>query len=232
MRAPCVATFCLIAALALPLGAGVGRASPLVLAVILNFKGPHSRASVEEMKHESALILRASGVRLDWHLLGDDPYASYPDLVVMTFRGTCQFEPAPPLDDETGALAITYATDGEILPFGEVNCDRVVNTARRAMRGNDFTRANLLVGRAMGRVVAHELFHMLTKSAEHGTEGVEQPALSGKQLIANSLPLSTFDIARFVRERSWQMKKVERPLNGGPSLLIRAKTNHINNLGP
>lgn len=45
---------------------------------------------------------------------------------------------------------------------------------------------------------------MLTKSAEHGTEGVEQPALSGKQLIANSLPLSTFDIGRFVRERSWQ----------------------------
>jgi len=202
MRAPGPA-FCLIAALALPLGASLGPASPSVLTVILNFEGPHSRASVQEMKRESAVILQASGVRLNWHLLGDDPYASYPGLVLMTFRGTCEFEPTP-LADETGALAITHASDGHILPFGEVNCDRVVNTARRAMSGTDFTRANQLVGRAMGRVVAHELVHMLTKSAEHGTEGVEQPALSGQQLIENSLPLSAFDIGRLVRERSKQ----------------------------
>jgi hypothetical protein len=188
--------FCLITGLAVPLGAGVERVSPSVLTVILDFKGPYSRASLKEMERESGLVLRSSGVRLDWRMLGENPHASYPDLVVMTFKGACEYEPAPPIYDELGPLAITHSVNGEILPFGEVNCDQVVNTARSAMWGTDYLRADLLIGRALGRVVTHELVHMITRSREHGTEGVEKPALSGKQLIAGYLSLSAFDVDR------------------------------------
>ncbi|HEY3823892.1 MAG TPA: hypothetical protein VGL82_05010 [Bryobacteraceae bacterium] len=187
---------CLIAGLAVPLGAGVDRVLPSLLTVILDFKGPHSRTSLKEMERESGLIMHASGVKLDWRMLGDDPTASYSDLVVMTFRGTCEYEPAAPIYDELGPLASTRTTNGEVQPFGEVNCDRVVGSARTAMSGTDYSRADLLIGRAMGRVVAHELVHMLTRSGQHGTEGVYEPALSGKQLIAASLPLSALDIER------------------------------------
>jgi hypothetical protein len=58
-----------------------------------------------------------------------------------------------------------------------------------------------LLGRALGRVVAHELVHMLTKSKQHGRDGVEKAALSARQLIAESLPLSIFDIDRLQQER-------------------------------
>lgn len=186
----------LIAGLAVPLGAGVDRVSPSVLTVILDFKGPHSRTSLKEMQRESGRILNSSGVKLDWRMLGEDPFASYSDLVVMTFKGACEYEPAAPIYDELGPLAITRTTNGEVQPFGEVDCDRVVGSARAAMSGSDYARADLLIGRAMGRVVAHELVHMLTKSGQHGTEGVEKAALSGKQLITASLPLSAFDIGR------------------------------------
>lgn len=194
--------FCLIAGLAVPLGAGVGRVSPSVLTVILDFRGPYSRASLKEMEHESGLVLQSSGVRLDWRMLGEDTYASYSALVVMTFRGTCQYEPAAPVDKDypLGPLAMTQSVGGEIQPFGEVNCDRVVNSARNAMMGGDYAQADLLIGRALGRVVTHELVHMITGSAEHGTEGVEKSALSGRQLIAGELPLSAFDVDR-VKQR-------------------------------
>jgi len=192
--------FCLIAGLAVPLGAGVDRISPSVLTVVLDFKGPHSRTSLNEMKRESGLILGSSGVRLDWRLLGEDPSESYNDLVVMTFKGVCKYESAAPASDELGPLAMTHSVDGEIQPFGEVDCDRVVNSARNAMSIRDYARGDLLIGRAMGRVVAHELVHMLTKSAQHGAEGVEKPALSGKQLIGGYLPLSAFDIDRLKQE--------------------------------
>jgi hypothetical protein len=197
----CPICVCLIAGLAVPLGAGVDRVSPSVLTVILDFKGPHSRTSLNEMKRESGQILRSSGVQLDWRMLGEDPFASYSDLVVMTFKGACEYEPAAPLYDELGPLAMTHTANGEVQPFGEVNCDRVVNSARNAMSGTDYSRADLLIGRAMGRVLVHELVHMLTKSGQHGTEGVEKPSLSGKQLIAASLPLSAFDIDRLKQER-------------------------------
>jgi hypothetical protein len=187
---------CLLAGLAVPLGAGVDRVPPSLLTVILDFKGPLSRTSLKEMERESGLIMRPSGVRLDWRMLGSDPSASYNDLVVVKFRGACEYEPAAPIYDELGPLALTHTTDGEVQPFGEVDCDHLVGSVRTAMSGFDYARADLLVGRAMGRVVAHELVHMLTKSGRHGAEGVFEPALSGKQLIGPTLPLDALDINR------------------------------------
>ena len=191
---------CLIGVLALPLGARIEQKSPPELTVILDFKGPHSQTSVKEMEREAGLVLKSSGIRLGWRVLGQDPTAAYNDLVVMTFRGACQYDPAPPRYDESGPLALTRMTDGEILPFGEVDCARVASSVHYAMSRGDYSRADQLVGRAMGRVVAHELVHMLTKSIVHGTEGVEKASLSGKQLIEESLPLSGFDIDRLKQE--------------------------------
>jgi hypothetical protein len=181
---------------AVPLGAGVDRESPSVLTVILDFKGPHSRTSLNEMKRESGLILSASGVLLDWRVLGEDPPESYHDLVVMSFKGACEYGLVSPSDEVRGSLAATRMINGEVQPFGEVDCDRVVSSARNAMSRSDHTRGDLLIGRAMGRVVAHELVHMLTKSTQHGTEGVEKPSLSGEQLIGEYLPMSAFDAGR------------------------------------
>ena len=185
--------------LAVSLAAGIQKSS--VLTVILDFKGPHSPSAIKEMKRESGFILKTTGVQLDWRMLGQDPSASYSDLVVMSFKGTCEYEPAAPRYDELGPLAITRTTNGEVQPFGEVDCDSVINTARSAMSGIDYSRADMLIGRALGRVVAHELVHMLTKSGVHGTEGVEKPALSGRQLISGVLPLSLFDVDRLRQER-------------------------------
>jgi hypothetical protein len=191
---------CMIGVLAMPLGARIEQKSPPELTVILDFKGPHSQISVKEMERETGLVLKSSGIRLNWHILGEGPTAAYNRLVVVTFRGSCQYDPAPPRYDESGPLALTRITDGEILPFGEVDCGRVASSVHYAMSRGDYSRADQLVGRAMGRVVAHELVHMLTKSIRHGSEGVEKASLSGKQLIEESLPLSAFDIDRLKQE--------------------------------
>jgi hypothetical protein len=153
------------------------------------------------MEKESNSILGASGMRLQWRTRAEAAGQSFNDLVVMTFTGACAFDPAPPRYDELGPYALTRVIDGEVQPFGEVDCDHVVGSARGAMVGSDYARGDLLIGRALGRVVAHELVHMLTKSGVHGHEGVQKAALSGRQLIAASLPLSELDIDRVKLER-------------------------------
>jgi hypothetical protein len=153
------------------------------------------------MEREAGRILKSSGFRLGWGLLGQNPNATYNDLVVFTFRGACEFVPAPPRNDELGPYALTRMTDGKVLPFGEVDCDRVGGAVRSAMYAGDFARGDELVGRAMGRVLAHELVHMMTRSVQHAREGVQRSALSGKQLIEPVLPLSAFDIERLQQER-------------------------------
>ena len=166
------------------------------LTIVLQFQGPHSDRSVEEMKRELEGIMKESKLTLDWRSREEAMRAAFENLVVVRFKGKCVLEPVPYLMDERGPLAYTYSTDGAIQPFGEIACDRVANAIRPAMSGGDFAKADLLMGRALGRVVAHELVHMLSKSGAHGREGVARTSLSGASLIAPDLRLSPADLER------------------------------------
>jgi hypothetical protein len=169
--------------------------------VVLDIKGSFSPVSLREMQKETAGIIGMSGIRLGWTTLDDASSGNFKDLVVMSFLGSCIVEAAPPLYDELGPYAFTRTANGAVQPFGQVDCDHVAGSVRTAMGPGDLSRADLLMGRALGRVVAHELVHMLTKSGQHAHEGVQKSALSGKQLISASLPLSAMDIDRLKMER-------------------------------
>jgi hypothetical protein len=171
---------------------------PSGLTVILDFRGAHSDSSILEMERESGSILKTTGLKLDWRMRDDAPRNAYPNLVVMTFNGACKFDPTARVYDELGPLANTKTTNHIIQSFGQVDCDHVIGTARSAMFGADYAHADMLVGRALGRVVVHEIVHMLTQSAQHGRDGVFKESLSGKQLIAPSLPLSAMDVGRLM----------------------------------
>jgi hypothetical protein len=175
--------------------------NPLVdLTVVLDFKGLHTPRSVAEMKQEAQQIVKDAGVHLDWSSTAEASQRVYLDLVVVRFDGACIIKPDPNVYDElgppTGPLAFTYITDGAVEPFGEVACDKVAASVRSAMWGSDFAVADILLGRALGRVLVHEIVHMLTKSADHAHSGVEKSGLSGKQLISRTLPLSASDLER------------------------------------
>ena len=191
---------CLVGAIALPLVARIDKKPLSELTVILDFKGAHSAASVSEMERESGLIMKSSGVQIEWRLPGDQ-LLHFDNLVVMTFRGSCGFGPPSRKYYEPGPYASTRITDGDVQPFGDVDCDRVVAAAGDAMaEDTDYFRGDQLVGRALGRVVAHELVHMLTRSNRHGSEGVAKASLSGRELIEESLTLSVPDIERIKKE--------------------------------
>ncbi|HUP90599.1 MAG TPA: hypothetical protein VM100_14720 [Longimicrobiales bacterium] len=89
-------------------------------------------------------------------------------------------------DTSAGALAFAHSSDGRILPFIEVKCDRVRNHARAAFWGPDASRSEYLYGRALARVVAHELYHVLTGRKEHTPAGLTRKSLSGMELICDS----------------------------------------------
>src|ERR1700733_3647090 len=191
---------CLLAAIALPIAA-MPPSTGADVTVVVNFQNAYSAPAIQAMEREVEQILKATGVSLEWRTRSEASDATFNDLVVMTFKGSCVFSPMPVLYDELGPYAITRTAGGEVQPFGEVDCDHVASSLHTAMSGDDYAKADLLLGRALGRVVAHELVHMLTKSKQHGREGVEKAGLSARQLIADSLPLSTFDIDRLQQER-------------------------------
>ena len=169
--------------------------------LVLQFDQAYSTRSVDVMKHELASIVRETGITVDWRLRGDVRSSdSFDSLVVVRFRGACNMDPAPPLGDERGYYAFTYVSDGAVLPFSEVECDKVANSIGREMSRSQWRNRDSILGRALGRVLAHELFHMLAKSQHHAGEGVTKSALSPAQLVADRLPMSRVDLEKLTRK--------------------------------
>lgn len=176
-------------------------ADPAIVTIAFDFQGPASDRAIKEMKKEVAGILKDAGLKLDWKSLQQARSEVHDRLVVVRFKGKCILEPVPILYDERGPLAFTHSTDGAMLPFSEVACDTVTATMRTAMWGGQYQQADRLLGRALGRVVAHELVHILTKSKEHAHEGVFETALSGRDLLAQRLTLSREEVG-WLRDES------------------------------
>ena len=181
---------CAFAWLAVPSAFGEG------ITIVLDFQGPRSEQSVAEMKREFAGIMKDTAVRFDFRSRSQASQEALSDLVLVRFTGKCVLDPVGYLYDERGPMAFTYSTDGVVQPFSEVACDKVTSAVRSAMSGGDFANADLLLGRALGRVLAHEVVHMLSKSGAHGHTGVARTALSGSQLIAPELLLEPEDVER------------------------------------
>jgi len=181
--------------------AAIGWAAPPpAVTIVMDFEGAHSVPSVEAMKREFKGIMEGSGVTFDWRTKAQAAADSFANLVVVRFKGKCVLEPVGYLYDERGPLAFTWTTNGEVQPYTEVACDKVAASIRSAMWGGDFRHADELLGRALARVVAHELLHMLTKSGDHATTGIAGRALSGRQLIAPDLKLNPADLERLYFE--------------------------------
>ena len=184
-----LARICALVCLALPAFAeGV--------TILLDFQGPRSEPAIAEMKREFTGIMKGSPVTFNFKSRAQVAEETPADLLVVRFTGKCVFEPAGFLYDERGAMAFTYSTEGVVQPFSDVACDKVTSAIRPAISGADYGKADLLLGRALGRVLAHEVVHMLSKSGTHARDGVARTALSGNQLIAPKLKLGPQDLER------------------------------------
>jgi hypothetical protein len=83
--------------------------------------------------------------------------------------------------------------NGKVLPFADLACDKLRGVVEAST--SDQSRGNVLLGRAMGRVLAHELYHITADTSEHGREGVAQAALTLNELTSGSLELHASEVA-------------------------------------
>jgi len=154
--------------------------------VVLQFEARHSETSINEMKRELQSQMRSSGVELNWRQIDElSASDSFPSLVVIKFHGNCEATAhATPLSSEPVALAYTHVSNGNVIPFADVECDRIRNSLASAQIGYS-SRNDLLFGRAVGRVIAHELHHIIGRTRAHTPHGVSRKCLSPQELIAD-----------------------------------------------
>lgn len=175
----------------------VPRAVPLLLlcrlwcpaagpaTVVLQFERAYSPVALGEMRQEAAFILKQAGVDLQWRYREEvSPSESFSNLIVLKFKGACDMTSRPVRPAaEPAALGYTYVAAGKPLPFSDIECDRIRGSLGAAEGLPGFS-SNLVLGQALGRVVAHELHHILDQSCEHSRAGWMRKSLSPADLTA------------------------------------------------
>ena len=140
---------------------------------------------LQALQDEVESIMTSAGLRFEWRALqgnhGDEVAV---ELAVLTFHGRCDADGLVAHSRHAGALGWTHVSDGIILPFSEVDCDgvrRFLSSGLLALRPAD--RAATF-GRALGRVLAHELYHIFADTKHHGACGVAKEAYSAQDLLS------------------------------------------------
>ena len=93
---------------------------------------------------------------------------------------------------------MAYSSDGTVLPFGEVECDRVRDSVRRVLGQGNSRAFDSIYASAIGMVMAHEMYHMLANSPLHTKSGVTKESLTAHELLdpGLSLPRAAQDAIR------------------------------------
>lgn len=160
------------------------------LAVYLKLGDDASGRVLQHMKKEVAQLLGPTGVKLDWRLMSDARlHEEFQSVVVARFEGACSasYDPyAAKAGQRPAPLADTPVQDGHVLPFTRVDCAAVTRLTGPMLATEAGARRDFLYGRALGRVLAHEIYHILGQTKTHEDRGVAKPAFHARELLSET----------------------------------------------
>ncbi|MBI1355987.1 MAG: hypothetical protein GC160_16725 [Acidobacteria bacterium] len=162
---------------------------PGAAAIRLSVPRESSPLVLSQMRKELQRITKPSGVALDWVADGE---ARLGRRVSVRLIGRCMAVGGA--DRARGPLGWTRVIDGRILPYVEVDCDRVRTTIAPEIERQDPAFREVAMGRALARALAHELRHALSRTFSHGRDGLTQERLGARDLLHGSYHLERSDL--------------------------------------
>ena len=165
---------------------------PTVLYTNFNVEPPP--AIMEYIRDELASIMSPMGVHIEWRSLsvgGDYPVAV--KLAVITFKGRCDASGNLPVFRSGGALGFTQISDGAILPFSEVNCDAIRAFLQKELWMRYLDTRPKVFGRAVARVLAHELYHVFARTTKHRPCGLGKSTYTAAELLSDEFQFEKGD---------------------------------------
>jgi hypothetical protein len=156
--------------------------------------------SVSYMQRELETLMQTAGYNVEWKALGSSSGDTDGAIAVVELRGTCRppegnsyVEPA-----EDGASLASTAVDGnQVLPFSWIQCGTLTRFLAPSLARTAPGQRDFLYGRAMGRLLAHELYHLLANTRGHAGSGVGKSAFSARDLLGEHFTFDGSTLAGF-----------------------------------
>lgn len=177
-------------------GFSENRQTPVApVALYTHFDQEPPEGVVEALRDELESIMAPMSIRFEWRSLdGVRGNELSVELAVLTFKGRCDIAGLNPhIVNNPGALGWTHVSDGAILPFSDVDCDRIRTFVQKELLGVRAPDREESYGRALGRVVAHELYHIFANTPKHGSCGVGKSAYTVQELLSDDFQFEERD---------------------------------------
>jgi hypothetical protein len=150
------------------------------------FQQAPSEAVLEALQDEVETIMAPIGLQFEWRDLSQTGgHEVSAELAVVSFKGRCDTVGLMPRSKFEGALGWTHVSDGQILPFTDISCDRVREFVQPTLLTYHSEDREERYGRALGRVLAHELYHIFANTMRHGSMGVAKESYSVQDLLSD-----------------------------------------------
>ncbi len=158
------------------------------LTIVLRSDAVVSTEVLNAMESEVESLVEPSSIRVTW--TSATAGEVYERVAVVRLRGACRADAPLLVPDRTEKqgdvpLGQTQVVDGKVLPFAAVRCDAVRKLIARDLALQPSYERKDLFGRALGRVLAHELYHIILRTPSHGSQGLARPAQSSADLLAD-----------------------------------------------
>ncbi len=142
-------------------------------------------AVMDALHHELQTIMTPIGLRFEWRELASPRInEASVELAVVNFKGRCDAADLLGIQNTPGALGWTHVSDGIILPFSVVDCDRIRDFIQRQLLAVAPKNREAALGRAIARVLAHELYHIFANTSRHGSCGIARASYTVQELLA------------------------------------------------
>jgi hypothetical protein len=159
------------------------------LAVYSDFAHGLAAGVASTMQAEVQRLLAPAGLDVIWKKTSErNSGEEFALVVVGAFQGTCSAGNGK-ASGEVTPLADTSISDGRILPFFRIDCDQVIQLLGSANDSAD-------IGRALGRVMAHEIYHIVANTRQHHDTGVAKAAFSVVDLRRSRFEFDAWSLAR------------------------------------
>ncbi len=167
------------------------------LQILTRFDGTPSTVAIQEMRREIDKLYRDVPVTMDWQeLAGYRSSGIAARLVVVHFESDCHAGVLPPKQSVADVpLASVLRVDGQMLPLVSVECDQIAGYIWQSMSAYQRLHGDVAFGRALARVLAHELYHYLTGVAKHTHSELFRAAISRNALLAGEVRLGADEVA-------------------------------------
>jgi hypothetical protein len=172
-------------------------ADTIRIGVFLQSPESTSEEVLSVTRAEVQRLIERPGAELAWReeISGQETFNR---VLVVRLRGACSATlPANWIVPST--LGSTHISDGKVQPFIDISCDHVAAALSRQWKWPAGRIPTDVFGRALARVVAHEIFHALTESAHHDEAGLMKPAFDRFDLCARKLEIAPASLSRLDR---------------------------------